>query len=434
MKFLSLFSLFLLLTGCDSYVDDQSLMSKEQEQEVNPTPTPRDFELNNSRHKVIVAILDSGIDYNHPALQNNIHFTLDDGGKPVAAGWDYLGNDPWPAPYVARTDDINPEIAIADQMKAKQERETFKILVTLFPSLKEVFSPDRSIFEEIEETISHGTHVAGLASFDSDAIGLRGYRVLPFNRLSQNKDQANLLFRTFTTTLLQGIGDAIQDGARVLNMSLGVLSNQVDAKEFKKFQEDLISIADENPEVFFVVAAGNEGEVLDVEKMMSLPCYIPRKNVICVSALDKNLNPTDFSNTIPHNEVVSIFAWGEDIISTIPTNFCPEEFSLPQGEEALKSLGEKLEKKCAESPLFQKMSGTSMASPIIAREIAKIIAEEPLKSAESIREALFEKAITHEYQGRMIFKFPITKPSWYQIKGLKLSKPSLYLRKSLMTN
>src|SRR5690606_18673368 len=140
--------------------------------------------------------------------------------------------------------------------------------------------------------------------------------------------QAKLLFKTFTTTLLQGIGDAIQDGARVLNMSLGVLSNQVGQEDFKRFQNDLIAIVDENPEVFFVVAAGNEGEILDGEKKMSLPYYIPRKNVICLGALDERVNPTEFSNIILKDDISMVFAWGDEVLSTIPSNFCPEDFPL----------------------------------------------------------------------------------------------------------
>lgn len=434
MKIFCVLILLFSLVSCDSYVDDQSLMSKEQEERVNPTPTPRNFELNNSRHKVIIAILDSGIDYNHPSLQDNIHFSLDEEGTPLEAGWDYLGSDPWPAPYIARTDDINPQISKLDQALSQEERIKLKELVTSFPNLEDILSPDRAITEELEETISHGTHVAGLASFDSEEIGIRGYRVLPFNRLSQDKDKATLLFKTFTATLLQGIGDAIQDGARVLNMSLGVLSNQVDADDYQKFQKDLIAIADENPEIFFVVSAGNEGEVLDGKKKISLPCYIPRKNVICVSALDKNSRPADFSNTIIGDEVSTIFAWGEDIISTIPTKFCPEEFTLPKNQKEMRVLGQKLNKKCAEPPLFQKMSGTSMASPIVAREIAKIIAENPHKSVDKIRDILFGRTVQEELEGKIIFKLPITKPSWYKMKGLKLPESSLLIKQSLMKN
>src|SRR5690606_18245254 len=135
---------------CDSYVDDQSLMTDKQWELVNPKPQGSDFRLNNSRHKVIVAILDSGIDYNHPYLKKNIHFTLDETDSPIAAGWDYLGSDPWPAPYIARTDDINPAIAEVERLEGQKDREFFETLVALFPSLRKTIFPDRSIREEIE--------------------------------------------------------------------------------------------------------------------------------------------------------------------------------------------------------------------------------------------------------------------------------------------
>jgi hypothetical protein len=77
--------------------NDQTVVKPEHEFLANPPPADRDFVGNNQRHKVLLGVFDSGIDYNHPELLNNVHFELDGQGKPVSAGKDYLGMDNWAA-------------------------------------------------------------------------------------------------------------------------------------------------------------------------------------------------------------------------------------------------------------------------------------------------------------------------------------------------
>lgn len=65
--------------GCNEFfpIDDQSHVPKEISALVNPVPMPRDFLKNNKRHKVLIAVIDTGVDYIHPAHLDNFHFYLD---------------------------------------------------------------------------------------------------------------------------------------------------------------------------------------------------------------------------------------------------------------------------------------------------------------------------------------------------------------------
>jgi hypothetical protein len=59
------------------------------------------------------------------------------------------------------------------------------------------------------------------------------------------------------------------------------------------------------------------------------------------------------------------------------------------------------------------MSGTSMASPIIARKVAKIKATCLDCSVSEIKEKLFSATFESSVEGLAVRKLPIEKPSWY---------------------
>lgn len=109
----------------------------------------------------------------------------------------------------------------------------------------------------------------------------------------------------------------------------------------------------ENPDVLFVIAAGNDGE--DNDEQMPSPAYLSRffPNVITVGSVDDAGGRSRFSNWGAAS--VQITAPGEDIISTFLA-----------GQEGLKS-------------------GTSMAAPAVAGLAARIRAEHPALTAADVR-------------------------------------------------
>jgi len=105
--------LFLFLSSCDATYD-QSILShvKSSHPEVyfaaNPKPflsENKDIIENNKKHKVILAIIDTGVDYNHPYLKNNIHYSMrnNPSGPSFIVGKDYVGDDDFAAPYLIQT-------------------------------------------------------------------------------------------------------------------------------------------------------------------------------------------------------------------------------------------------------------------------------------------------------------------------------------------
>lgn len=216
-------------------------------------------------------------------------------------------------------------------------------------------------------------------------------------------------------------------------MSLGLGSNK-DAKDldktfFKDFQQRLINVAESNPEVLFIVAAGNDGKWIDGSSVSGLPCFVPRKNVICVSALSEDMTPTTFTNIVLSNEVTTIYAWGEKILSAFPSNSCHSsklKFESIEGSKQVRDEFAKIaSEECVKNMKLKEASGTSMAAPIIARKVAKIIAEDTSRSAEEVKKLLFNKANHSKIGALNVFTLPIEKPSWYgtntNLKGKKIN-------------
>ena len=173
----------------------------------------------------------------------------------------------------------------------------------------------------------HGTHVAGtiLAIMDNNKgiVGvspnskLLGCRALT-NDGGTSDDIANCIMW------------CINNGARVINMSLGSSSPSSIIKEA------LDSAYNKN--VIVVAAAGNDGNY-------GIKYPAAYNNVIAVGALDKNGQRASFSNYGPELDFV---APGVDILSTVPYN-----------------------------NQYAKLQGTSMATPHITGAVALILSINP---------------------------------------------------------
>jgi lantibiotic leader peptide-processing serine protease len=178
---------------------------------------------------VTVAILDSGIDYLHPDLNGLVD---------VAHSISFVPSD-------------NP-------------------LIGLFPGGR----------LPISDVNGHGTIVASIVS--SKAVGNAGVT-------SQVKLMAvKVLGWSGSGTfggIIQGIFHATDNGADVINMSLGVEPfprNEEDAKAVEKFIDRLTKYA-RAAGVTVVVASGNEGQLLLPNTKGLLAIFCSSKNVICVT-------------------------------------------------------------------------------------------------------------------------------------------------------
>lgn len=216
---------------------------------------------------VVVAVIDTGIDLDHPEL-----------APLLVAGWDMvdLGPNPTPPPgfrfegdFVGRDNDPQDEVG-------------------------------------------HGTHVAGtIACLSNNGVGVAGVtwscRLMPVKVLTRivNNANANDVRGTGSAAdIAAGIRWAVDHGARVLNLSLGGTTDT-------RVERDAIAYAISQGAV--VVAA--MGNAFAQGNPTSYPAAYP--DVIAVGAINSADQKTGFSQTGPH---IDVAAPGLGILSTVWNN------------------------------------------------------------------------------------------------------------------
>ncbi len=222
----------------------------------------------------IVAVLDTGIDYTHPDLADNM---WDGGTTWPNHGWD----------FVAAGDSDPRPVGAAEH---------------------------------------HGTHVAGIiAAVGNNARGVTGVcwqaRLMAVRVLNANG------FGT-TADIIEGIDFAIARGAKVINMSLA------GEGPYDFFYASAIDRARQN-DVLVVTAAGNggndgigddvqTGDDTDANTRI-YPCAFPHDNLLCVAALDQSGELATFSNY--GTTSVDLGAPGTNVLSSLPGRELVDDFS-----------------------------------------------------------------------------------------------------------
>jgi subtilisin family serine protease len=186
----------------------------------------------------------------------------------------------------------------------------------------------------------HGTHLAGIIGAEgNNSTGTTGVcqkaRIMAVRVL-------DALGNVTTATALLGIGFAVANGAKVINMSF------VGGGSFDPAFSDAITSA-QNRDVVVVVVAGNENQDNDAAGAR-YPCNFIQPNLVCVAALDQNYALASFSSWGATS--VDVGAPGTNILSTW----------------AGAALG---------NTSYNTISGTSMASPEVAGLAAMLRAYNP---------------------------------------------------------
>jgi subtilisin family serine protease len=204
---------------------------------------PEAWDITRGDPSVVVAVIDSGVNLDHPDIAPNLWTNpgeipgngLDDDGNGFVDdlhGWDFYAGDADP-------------------------RDSSHAV-----------------------TSSHGTHVAGtIAARGGDSHGVVG--VAPGVRVMALRAGSSLLS---TSAIVSSIRYAAAEGAKVVNMSLGVT-------ELNPALREAMAAA---PGVLFVAAAGNAGSDNDLKPFS--PCAEPVPNVICVAATGPADTLAPFSN------------------------------------------------------------------------------------------------------------------------------------------
>lgn len=258
--------------------------------------TAWDFTL--GTRNVTVAVLDTGIDYTHDDLSPNM---WNDGSG-------HYGKDFW-------NDDMDP---MDDNAHGYESG---------------VWKPNVNIF--------HGTHVAGVVGADiNNAMGVAGtaqVRLMAVKVMNESGEGTD-------ATVADGIIWAVDHGAQVITMSLGVESQTSALTSAVKYASA--------HGVVLVAAAGNEGL-----SSVSYPAAYPQ--VIAVGASDKLDHKASFSN---YGSQLEVMAPGMQIWSTKPGD------------------------------AYQELSGTSTATPFVAGVIALMLSINPALTTAQIRTVLNQTA------------------------------------------
>lgn len=473
-KLLILASLSLTNAWAQAFNQKLARLDPHMDEAVNEKPLNRNFLENNSKHKVLIAIIDNGVDYNHPILSNNIHFQLNDMGEPIGAGYDFIADDAWASPYLANTlmlDKLQLEGTKLINLGAKEvfsiealnliedKKHNYYSIKNIakdaesLTRVSELANPNRDYKAEISEGAGHGTHVAGLASYDDDEIGIIPVRVNPISiSLTKTIVAKSELIRTSYVEDIsvydrayEGILYAINSGAKVINISLnavGTLSDKITIaarnEKIKALNIKLETLLKKHPDVVVVSAAGNDKSWMEHVVVNTFPCGIKAPNVLCVGALTPSGDLVQFTNISLKKSVNMIYAAGENIYSTYPQKMCNPKSDASYND--LKSstniiITEKIfSKSCVhgDTPKLVKMSGTSMATPIVSRMVAKIIKANPGITGKGAIDLLMQKADSIGGEDSdddlriKVDRIRAKAPSWYANKSLVPSGAAVY--------
>lgn len=243
--------------------------------------TKKAWDITKGSAEVIIAIVDSGTDWQHPDLLSNIYINpneipgngIDDDNNGYiddVNGWDFIGN-------------IEFQQAINRQWRPDNDP-------------KPVFTSN-----------NHGTHVAGCASAaTNNAVGVASIgfntKLMPIKCGMDNwNSQINRgIFRGYEALVY-----AAENGAHIINCSWGGLG-------FNPAEQEIInSIVDMG--VLIVASAGNATE--NIDEVSFYPTGY--NNILSVGSVQSNSRRSSFTN---YGIRTDVYAPGTNIYATLPSN------------------------------------------------------------------------------------------------------------------
>ena len=304
-----------------------------------------DIQIDNQekRNKVLVAIIDSGLDTTHPDLKEHIYTD--------AAECKSLEEYNTCLNTTSDKDICHEKFKDVDHNGNGYPMDCHGWNITGKTNPQSDLEGSGSV----NDNNGHGTHVAGIIGAKKNGIGVRGViqnvTLLPVQvSVASQSNSATSATDKFAKALLY----AIKNNAQVVNMSLGWRFEQDSI-----LMREMIKLAFEKG-MLVVAAAGN-----DHHAGPTYPCSY--EEVICVGAHTVNGALSSFSNYGAH---VDIMAPGTRILSTWPTTKRSRSFTIDDDYEYL--------------------SGTSQAAPYVTGVLARLLNQG--LSSEQARVALLKGA------------------------------------------
>ncbi|MBF2080474.1 MAG: S8 family serine peptidase [Synechococcales cyanobacterium T60_A2020_003] len=266
---------------------------------------------------VIVAVLDTGVNYNHKDLKDNI---WKNPGEIAGNGID---------------DDKNGFI---DDVRGWKFVDT-----------------DSNNPMDLD---GHGTHVSGTIAAMNNDFGVTGVaynaKIMPVKVIDGRDDNST---QKFDQNLAAGIRYAVDNGARVLNMSLGAYIGEPTLQATQRalqyaYRKGAIA----------VMAAGNNGAIPGVDSPIEPAAFALDNLGIAVGAIRENYDLARFSNPAGKTPLPFVVGPGVKVKSTV----------LQNG--------------------YDSYSGTSMASPHVAGVVALMLSANPNLTPDQVRQILIETA------------------------------------------
>jgi PAS domain-containing protein len=219
----------------------------------------------------------------------------------------------------------------------------------------------------------HGTHVAGIASKNSQKI-----KIVAVKLTTSDNSRLGNIWRTdkdihdnVLTEIRQALQFCSDNQAKIVNLSLVYGESTidlVDEEEVEKtriWSEEYAAILESFPDLLYVVAAGNRGISLD--DAVVFPAGLPLPNLITVGAYDT------YTNSL----------WFEE--ENHGSNYSPDKVDILAPGVFISSF--------VMNSDFDSFTGTSMASPFVANQLAKIKLTNPNLSPNELKSRLLAQAL-----------------------------------------
>lgn len=307
---------------------------------------------------ITVAVIDSGVDYRHEDLMGAMWHKP---SHPLEVGYDFVHGHA--KPY--------------DMVKFDLEGCLKSLSCKLGGNVGEYLANP-----------GHGTHCAGhIGAVANNSIGIQGVGAQAKARIMALKffyDPGEVMAgMADDAAAIQAVDYAIENGARIINVSWGSRFDRV-AAQISELKQAFIRA--QKAGVIVVVAAGNDGIDQDTIVNPAFPAAFDLDNLIVVGAHDPDDHFAGFSNYGAKS--VHISAPGVGIFSTMAGNRYGDQMAIYRDENGgLLQMG---------------WDGTSMAAPIVAGAVALVWSYYPYENYHQIRDRiLFSARKVPSLQGKV---------------------------------